>query len=121
MKIDTAIVVGDDFEQTRHPSRTRVREHQTLMPNGGAGAGRHVNYVVFRIGTREDSIDRIDKLNEARLLTIARVLQIHGKVGVNVRGIASEYDDAVGKDNPFFNVVSDDENRAARNFVAEPH
>src|SRR6202158_6589436 len=45
---------------------------------------------------------------------------VNVEVRVNVRGVAAEYDDAVGEDDGFFNIVSNDENRARGNFVTEP-
>src|SRR5258708_35602480 len=45
---------------------------------------------------------------------------VNFEVRVNMRGVAAEYDDAVGEDDGFFNIVGNDENRARGNFVTEP-
>ena len=48
------------------------------------------------------------------------MLNIYAEIGMNVRGVSAEHDDAVGEDNGFLDVVRDDEDRAGRNFVADP-
>ena len=45
---------------------------------------------------------------------------IHFEIRVDVRRIAAEHDDTVGEDDRFFDIVSNDENRARRNIVTEP-
>ncbi len=72
------------------------------------------------IGACQDAIYGIDKLDKFRRLAVARMRDLHGEVGVDVRGIAAENDDAVREDDGFFDVVSNDENGARRNFVLEP-
>src|SRR5580704_12550479 len=120
MEIDAAFMIGHDFQQAGHAPGTRVRKHQALMLDGAARAWRHVNHVVFRIRAGEDTVDRIDKLDEMWRLAIARLRQINRKIRVNMRGISTKNDDAVGEDHGFFNVVSDDEDRACWDFVPEP-
>ncbi len=57
---------------------------------------------------------------KVRGLSVAGMGHVHFEVRMDVRGIAPEHDDAVGEDDGFFDVVSDDENRACGNFVIEP-
>ena len=75
---------------------------------------------MFVIGTREDAIDLVDKLNEAGGFAVARMRHVHGKIGMDVGGIAAEDDDAVGENDGLFDIVSDDEDGARGNFVIEP-
>ena len=75
----------------------------------------------FASGLRQHAINRIDQLDEiATTLRLRGCGNVHGEVGVDVRRVAAEHDDAIGEDDGFFDVVRDDENRARRNFVAEP-
>lgn len=75
---------------------------------------------MFVIGTCEDTINLVDKLNEAGGFTVAWMRQGHGKIGMDVGGIAAKDDDAVGENDGLLDVVSDDENGARGNFVLEP-
>src|SRR2546429_7915744 len=45
---------------------------------------------------------------------------INFEVRVDMRGMAAENDDTVGEDDGFFDIVSNDENRARGNLVTEP-
>src|ERR1700730_10142912 len=120
MEIDAAALVAKNLEQAGHASRARVWQHQGVMLDRSAGAWRHVNHIIFRVGAGEDAVDGIDELDEARRLAVSRLRQVHDKIRVNVRGIAAEDDDAVGEDHGFFNVVGDDEDGARRNLVPDP-
>ena len=72
------------------------------------------------VGPREDAINLVDELDEAGRFAVARMGHVHGKIGVDVGGVAAEDDDAVGEDDGFFDIVRDDENGARGNFVLEP-
>src|SRR6267143_5241905 len=96
-------------------------QHDGLRPlgrSGGIGARRSGIVLVIRL--REDAVDRIDQLEEVGAFAVARMRNVNFEVRVNMRGVAAEYDDAVGEDDRFFNIVSHDENRARGNFVTEP-
>src|ERR1700682_1146779 len=96
-------------------------QHDGLRPLGRAGAiGARRSGIVLVIWLRKDAVDRIDQLEEVGALAVARMRNVNVEVRVNVRGVAAEYDDAVGEDDGFFNIVSHDENRARGNFVTEP-
>ena len=75
---------------------------------------------MFVVRPRENAIDVVDELDEAGRLAIARMRDVHGKIRVNVGGVAAEDDDTIGKDDRFFDIVCDDENGARGNFVIEP-
>src|SRR5438046_9893186 len=45
---------------------------------------------------------------------------INFEVRVDMRGMAAENDDTVGEDDGFFDIVSNDENRARGNLLTEP-
>jgi len=75
---------------------------------------------VFVVRPRQDAINVVDKLDEAGRFAVARMRDVHGKIGVNVGGVAAEDDDTIGQDDGFFDIVCDDENGARGNFVIEP-
>src|SRR6266478_2622155 len=96
-------------------------QHDGLRPlgrSGAIGAGRSGVVLVIRL--RKDAVDRIDQLEEVDAFAVARMRNVNFEVRVNMRGVAAEYDDAVGEDDGFFNIVGNDENRARGNFVTEP-
>src|SRR5260370_821901 len=85
---------------------------------GGIGGRRSGSVLVIRLS--EEAVDRIEQVEEVGAFAVARMRNVNFEVRVNMRGVAAEYDDAVGEDNGFFNIVSHDENRARGNFVTEP-
>src|SRR4029077_6286555 len=106
---DTALV-GENFEQASQASGPGVREHDDLrMYFLARTEGSRRSGGVLVVWLREDAIDRIGKLHEAGRFAIARMGNVNFEIGVNVRRIAAENDDAVGKDDGFFDIVSDDE------------
>jgi hypothetical protein len=72
---------------------------------------------MFGIRAGEDAIDGVNELDEMNSPAVARMGHGHGNIGVNVSGVAAEHDDAVGKDNGFFDVAGDDEDGAGGNFA----
>src|SRR5258705_2809206 len=96
-------------------------QHDGLRPLGRAGAiGAGRSGIVLVIRLRKDAVDRIDQLEEVDAFAVARMRNVNFEVRVNMRGVAAEYDDAVGEDDGFFDIVSNDENPARGNFVTEP-
>src|SRR5258707_11539225 len=96
-------------------------QHDGLRPlgrSGGIGAGRSGIVLVIRL--RKDAVDRIDQLKEVGAFAVARMRNVNFEVRVDVRGMAAENDDTVGENDGFFDIVSNDENRARGNLVTEP-
>src|SRR5258708_24380641 len=121
MEIRAATLIGENFQEAGDAARARVRQHDGFLPHddsGSVSAGWSSLVLVIRL--REDAIDGIDKLDEVRGFAVARMRNLHGEVRVDVRGIAAENDDAVGEDDGFFDIMSNDENRARGNFVINP-
>src|ERR1700676_917272 len=120
MQIHTATLIGKDFQQSCQAAGTRMRQHDDAVAYRGYCSGSSLHGFVLCVGTREDAVDSVDELDEMWRLAVAWLGHIHGKIGVNVGGVAAQHDDAIGEDDGFFDVVRNDENRACGNFVAEP-
>src|SRR5271170_2229659 len=98
-----------------------MREHDGFARNLLArGGGFRRSGIVFVVRPREYAINIIDEFNEARRLTVSRMRNIHGKIGVDVSGVAAEDNDVIGEDDSLFDIVCDDENGASWNFMVEP-
>src|SRR5882762_401661 len=96
-------------------------QHDGLRPRGRSGTmGARRSGIVLVIRLRKDAVNRINQLEEVGALAVARMRNVNFEVRVNVRGVAAEYDDAVGEDDGLFDIVSHDENRARGNLVTEP-
>ena len=63
----------------------------------------------FCVGPGEDLVDVVHQLRKGLGLAVARLRQLHRKVGADMAGIAPQHDDAVGQQHGFFNVVCDEE------------
>ena len=121
VKIGAAILVHEDLKQARHSAGPRVREHDGFARHLLAGSsGFLVKCVVLVVRPSKDTIDFVDELDEARRLAVARMGNVYRKIGVDVRGIAAQNDDAIGEDHGFFDIVCDDEDGTRGNFVPEP-
>jgi len=75
---------------------------------------------VFVVWAGEDAIDGIDEFNETGRFVFTRVRNRDREVCVDVGGMTAKDDDTVREDDGFLDVVSDDENGASGDFVAEP-
>src|SRR5467141_2649423 len=121
MQVSAASVVGQDFQQAGQAAGARVGKHHDLRAHFFSRAeGFQRSRRILVIRPRQNAIDGVDEVDEVGGLSVSRMGHIHFKIGVNVRGIAAQNDNAVGEDDRFFDVVSDDENGARRNFAVQP-
>src|SRR3989440_7925564 len=121
MQINAASVVGENFQEAGHASGAGMRQHDGLRPRGRSGtkgARRSVIVLVSRL--RKDAVDRIDQLEKVGAFAVARMRNVNFEIGVDVRRMAAENDDAAREDDGFFDIVSNDENRTRGNLVIEP-
>src|SRR6267143_1250427 len=121
MQVNAASVVGENFQEAGHAAGTGMRQHDGLRPRGHSGTkGASRGGIVLVSRLRKDAVDRIDQLEEVGTFAVARMRNVNFEVRVDMRGMAAENDDTVGEDDGFFDIVSNDENRARGNLVTEP-
>jgi len=121
MQVRAAALVGENFQKAGHAAGARVGKHNRFRRHHGSrGIGARRSGVVLVLRTREDAIDRVHQLDELGAFAVARMRDAHGKVRMNVSGVAAENDDAIGQDDSFLDVVGDDEDRACGNLAVEP-
>jgi hypothetical protein len=73
-----------------------------------------------QVGLREHAVNVIHGFQEARILMVARPRHGDAEIGADVPGILPQHHHAVGQRHRFFDVVSDDEDRARGHFLAVP-
>src|SRR6267143_1200324 len=121
MQINVASVVGENFQEAGHAAGAGMWQHDGLRPRGRSGTkGTRRGGIVLVSRLRKDAVDRIDQLQEVGTFAVARMRNVNFEVRVDMRGMASENDDTVCEDDGFFDIVSNDENRARGDFVAKP-
>src|SRR5260370_2100042 len=121
MEINASTVVGENLQEAGHAAGAGMWQNAGLRPGGRPGTkGARRSGIVLVSRLRKNAVNRIDQLEEVGAFAVARMRNVNFEVRVDVRGVASENDDTVGEDDGFFDIVSDDENRARGNVVAEP-
>jgi hypothetical protein len=96
-----------------------MRQHLIL----GLGAGGHGGDRLERrrqIGPRQDAVNVVDQIGEARIFAVAGALQRHLKVGADSGRILAQHDDPVGQQHGFLDIMGDHEDRACGHFVTLP-
>ncbi len=116
-------LVEEQLKQSGDSAGPGVRQHLVvhlaLVANGGRGllVGRFSRH---HIRPGEHLVDVVDELGEGLGFAVAGLGKLHAEVGADVSGIAAEHNDAIGEQNGFFNVVSDEEDRLGGHSLVGP-
>ena len=118
-----AVVIGENFEESRDAAGAGVRQHRVFRASVrgaelAAGPDKGNREIAVRLG--QNLVNVVDDLGEAGMLAIARAWKVDMEIGADSAGILAENHDAIAQQNRFLNVVRNDEHGAGGHFLVLP-